>query len=134
MIPNGLRVTLPVKLTNQKKLIEITRRTSRALLRALISDVRTRKVQIELEINAYTTQLQGLTSAEQWMQIKDWCTNVEKEAALTTKNRQKKKFDQLRNNHLQNSTLDSKRVVENISRRALTRTKTECWPWVSISP
>ena len=119
-IPNGLRVTLPVKLINQKKLIEIARRTSRALLCALISDVRTRKVQIESEINTYTTQLQGLTSAEQWMQIKDWCTNAEKEAALTTKNRQKKKFDQLRNEHHQNSTLDPKRVINNISRRALT--------------
>ena len=47
-------------------------------------------MQIESEINAYTTQLQGLTSGELWMQIKDWCANAEKEAALTTKNRQKK--------------------------------------------
>ena len=57
VIPNGLRVTLPAKLHNRKKSEEITRRASEALLRALISVMRTKKVRMGLEIDTCTSHV-----------------------------------------------------------------------------
>jgi len=118
LIPNGLWVTLPAKLDNRKKSREIARRASESLLRALISDIRTKKVRIESAINTCARQLQELTTEEQTARIQKWCSEAAEKASLETRTRQKQKFDRLKEEH-EYGSLDPKRVVKNISNRSL---------------
>ena len=76
LIPKGLRVSLPVKLNNQRKSREIARKASESLLRALISEVRTKKVRMESEINTYTIQLHDVMCEDQLVRIKKWCSEA----------------------------------------------------------
>ena len=132
LIPNGLWVSLPDKLDNQKKSREIARKASEALLRALISDIRTKRARMESEINIYTLQLRELTCEEQVTSIKRWCSEAAEKTSLETSKRQKVKFKHLRLKKHGNGTLDPKRVVKNMSSGTLSKDG-ESWLWASTS-
>lgn len=118
LIPKGLRVSLPVRLSNKTKSREIARRTSESLLRALISEIRMKKARLEREDNTYTTQLQELICEDQLMHVKTWCSEAADKEALKTKTRQMRKFDELKRRYT-SGALDPKRVVKNVSNRIL---------------
>ena len=96
LIPKGLRVSLPVRLSNQRKSREIARKTSELLLCTLISKMQIKKATLEMEVNTYTTQLQDLICEDQLMRVKKWCSEAADKASLETKTRQMRKFDELK--------------------------------------
>ena len=119
LIPDGLRISLPAKLHNTKKLNDISTKTSRSLLRALISDTRTKKARIKKEIDTLTTTIRDGIDEERRSRIMRWCSKAAEKASTVAKTRQKLKFEKLK--HARHTTqLDPKKVVKNISRRTLT--------------
>ena len=118
LIPNGLWVMLPAKLSNKRKSREIARKASESLLRALISDIRLKRVQIEREINTCSSQLRDLTCKDRVTRIEKWCTEAAEKTSLETATRQKQKFERLRKRR-EDWTLDPERVVKNMSNRTL---------------
>ena len=104
IIPNCLKVKLPPKTPNRKKLALITQRTGKALLRRLISDTR-KKVQIKSEVNTYSENLRRAVKDQKWSLIESWClTSVERTSHLT-KETQKQKFELLWNRRLDNGVV-----------------------------
>ena len=104
LIPNGLWVSLPSSTTRGSPL----RKASVSLLHALISDIRTKRARMELEINTYTAQLWKLTCEEQVTRIMKWCSKTAEKTSLETRDQ---KYDRLKKH--ENGTLDPKRVVKN---------------------
>ena len=66
IVPNGLRVRLPVKSEKEKR---ITEWTSQSLLRERIGEARKAKVQIECQINTSEVELKRSLSDEQWSKL-----------------------------------------------------------------
>ena len=122
--PKGLRITLPVRSPNRRKLALISTRTSQALLRLLIQDIRTMKKKIEKKIDTYSESLHASTNEAQMSRIMDWCSNRENSANLTTKEKQKRKFERLQSTNLPQQ-LDPQKVVKNISSRMISSDEQE---------
>ena len=89
LIPNGLRICLPAKLRNTKKLNDISMKTTRFLLRVLISDTRFKKEQIKKEIDTLKISIQRDTDEEQMSQMVKWCSEAAEKASTAAKTRQK---------------------------------------------
>ena len=123
VIPNGLRVRLPI---NSKKGNRIAERTNEAVLRERISEARRKKARIEREINTSESHLKGALSNSQWTDLDDMHREAEKATFQTTKTRQKAKFQQLINNRdSPMPALDRSKVVINLSKRTLTTDEEE---------
>ena len=60
------------------------------------------------------------TDEGQWTQIEKWGDSTATETFNEAKNRQKEKYEQL-NERYQSRSLDTKRVVKNISNKTLTQ-------------
>lgn len=78
-------MTLPTKLSNQKKANEIVRRVSEALLCTVIADTRRKKVRLESEINTSSAKLRELMNEEQWSKIDKWSEEAATEASSQAK-------------------------------------------------
>ena len=98
---------------------QIARKASEALLRAVISETRTKKVRMEQEIDTCTVRLRELMCEEKLTRVKEWCSAAAKKSAEETRTRQMSIFEKLRSKKLAMS-LDPKRVVVNISKITFT--------------
>ena len=119
IIPQGLRISLPAKLHNTRKLNDISTKTSGSLLRALISDTRTKKARIKKEIDTLTAMIRNDEDEERRSRIISWCSQAAEKAFAAAKTRQKLKFEKLRDAR-HTTPLDPKKVVKNFSSRSLT--------------
>ena len=123
LIPNGLKVNLPVR---SPKADRIARLTSQVLLRERIGEAHkqiaaTSRLSAQLE-----SHLSQSVTPEQWMALDQHCKEAAKRVHSDTKERQIGKLTRLTSQQAhQRPTLDSSRLVVNRSSRVLTPVEEE---------
>ena len=118
IIPNGLRVSLPVRTARPDN---IANKTSQALLRERIGHARRQKVLTSLRIRDLESDLSQSLNTERWAQLDQLCRESASRVHRTVKERQTRKFEALRNQRPIHTftALDRKKLVVNVSHRTL---------------
>ena len=96
----------------------IAHRTSLALLRNLIRNNRSKKVQLEKQIGVYSSLLREGTTSTQWSDLQTWCSSAATKVAEATKHKQIEKFDKLYYRKYSRG-VDPRKVVRNLSKGSL---------------
>ena len=120
IIPNGLRVALPVL---SRKANQIAVRTSQALLRERISEGHRQKTTISRQISRLESHLSQSLALEQWSRLDSYCHDAAQRVHRAVKEKQSFKFNQLQHQKsqqpLSQATLDRSKLVVNLSSRPL---------------
>ena len=124
VVPNGLRIKLPIHWTKAKHIAE---RASKMLLRERVSFTRTKKVSIGKDIITAKQTLRSLTDESTFTLAKVWAETRASQVFQDTKDKHKKKFEQLTCRRRPFTTgmdeEESSRVVINLSKQEISVTE-----------
>ena len=129
IIPNGLRVALPVR---SRKADQIEVRTSQALLRERIFEGHRQKTAISQQISRLESHLSQSLAPEQWSRLDSYCHDAAQCVHRAVKEKQSLKLNQLQHQKsqqpLSQATLDRSKLVVNLSSRPLSPVEEEVLP------
>ena len=117
VIPNGLKVSLPVKST---KADLIAHKTSKALLRERISEAHRQKLVASHHISELEKELSQMVPEDRWSSLDQHCRAAANCMNKTMKERQMAQFNCIQSRKVNSQhTLDSSKLVVNLSTRQL---------------
>ena len=118
IIPQGLRVTLPVRSTQADNIAE---RTGQALVRERIGEAHRQREMLTGRITRLEADLSRTLNADEWPRIDQLCKNAADRVYNDTKRRQIRKFSNLKSEGTPSRpTLETSKLVVNLSHRQLT--------------